>query len=120
MIESTLLGKFHGYIYGKWVDACDGKTMPVVNPATGELLAEVPDMGEMDTVVAIAAADHALATPPDIKTRRAWLKGLGDALLANKEELGRIITLEHGKPHAEGIGEIVYGASFFHFLYNLT
>ena len=116
MIESPLLESFKGYIAGQWVDADDGKTMPVINPATGELLADVPNMGAGETTRAVEAADATLTRLPGIETRQAWLKGLGDALLANKEELGRIITLEHGKPLAEGIGEIEYGATFFHFV----
>ena len=115
MIESPLLERFQGYVGGRWTGADDGKTMPVINPATGELLAGVPSMGPRETTRAVEAADAALSDPVGPETRRAWLTGLGDALLEDKEELGRIITLEHGKPHAEGIGEIEYAASFFHF-----
>jgi len=116
MIKSPLLDSFKGCIAGQWVDADDGKTIPVINPATGELLADVPNMAANETARAVEAADATLADLPGIETRQGWLKGLGDALLENKEELGRIITLEHGKPLAEGIGEIEYGATFFHFL----
>ena len=115
MIESPLLPHMQGYIGGQWVDAADGATMSVINPATGELLADVPRMGAEQTTRAVEAADQALSQPPSIDTRKSWLTALGDALLAEQEELGRIITLEHGKPLAEGIGETQYAASFFHY-----
>ena len=115
MIESPLLDKFQGYIAGHWVGADDGGTLPVVNPATGEPLANVPKMGAAETIRAVEAADSTLSNPPSAETRRGWLNGLGDMLLENKVELGRIITLEHGKPLAEGIGEVEYAATFFHY-----
>ena len=115
MIASPLLEHVQGYIAGQWVDADDGGTLPVTNPATGELLANVPNMGAAEATRAVEDADAALAPLPSIDTRRSWLKDLGDGLLEGKEEFGRIITLEHGKPLAEGIGEVEYSASFFHY-----
>src|SRR5690242_14248730 len=72
-------------------------------------------MGTGETKHAIEAAAAAMSTAPSLDQRRTWLRGVSDALLANKEELGRIITLEHGKPLKEGVGETEYAAGFFSF-----
>ncbi|MFA5663277.1 NAD-dependent succinate-semialdehyde dehydrogenase [Castellaniella sp.] len=113
MIQSPLLDPIAGYIAGQWVDADSAARVDVTNPATGEVLASVPAMGAEETGRAIAAAQAALATIPDIETRRQWLQQANDALLANKKEIGRILCMEHGKPWPEAQGEVEYAASFF-------
>lgn len=113
MIESYLLKNISGYIDGQWVNADSGETTPVLNPANGKTLADFPRMGSAETRRAIAAGKKALQQPVDLDTRREWLEDIRDALLAEKEELGRILCLEHGKPWKEAQGEVEYSASFF-------
>ena len=111
--DPTLLtGK--GYIAGEWVDADDGKTFPVTNPARGDVLIEVADMGVSETRRAIEAAEkarHAWAAKTG-KERSAVMRKWNDLMIENADDLGRILTAEMGKPLAEGKGEILYGASF--------
>ncbi|MCC7333923.1 MAG: NAD-dependent succinate-semialdehyde dehydrogenase [Pirellulaceae bacterium] len=115
MLESPLLNDSLGYIDGKWCAADSGKTMPVTNPATGETIAIVPIMGKSETIRAVDAAAAALATPASIEQRSHWLSQLADLITQHREELGRIITHEHGKPWKEAQGEADYAASFFRF-----
>ena len=115
MIDSPLLTNVRGYINGRWVDARSGETFDVINPATGERLAAVPRMGEGEALAAIEAAEAALrASVPTIQ-RANWLNAIHDRLLEHKQELARIITLEHGKPLKESIAEVEYAAGFFRF-----
>ncbi|MCP1673769.1 succinate-semialdehyde dehydrogenase/glutarate-semialdehyde dehydrogenase [Natronocella acetinitrilica] len=113
MIDSPLLQHVQGYINGQWVDADSGKRVAVTNPATGELLHEIPNMGAAETERAIAAARGALAKPASLDQRRQWLEAIAAALTEHRDEIGRILTLEHGKPLAEGKGEVDYAAGFF-------
>ena len=101
-------------IAGEWVDADDGKTIAVVNPANGEQLGTVPMCGAAETARAIAAADVAQRAWRDVaaKERGATLRRLNDLMLANADDLALIMTSEQGKPLAEARGEIVYAASF--------
>jgi succinate-semialdehyde dehydrogenase/glutarate-semialdehyde dehydrogenase len=102
------------YLNGQWTLADGGGTIPVCNPATGELLAAVPNMGRSETQRAIAAADAAWpawrARPA--KERSAILRRWFDLLVANTADLATIMTSEQGKPLAEAKGEIAYAASF--------
>jgi len=102
------------YIDGGWVDAENGKTFPVRNPATGGSLGAVPDMGAAETRRAIEAADKAWPAwrAKTAKERAAILRSWFDLMIANQEDLAQILTAEQGKPLAEARGEIVYGASF--------
>lgn len=115
MIESPLLPKLTGYIGGRWSDAPVGSTFEVYNPATGEVVANVASMSEVEVKDAIKAGKSALrlTQPYTIETRRKWLEGIRDALNDNKEEMGRILCMEHGKPLKEAQGEVVYAAGFF-------
>ena len=102
------------YIGGRWCDADNGKSFPVTDPATGELLAQVPDMQAAETRRAIEAAKAAW---PDwrrktAKDRAVLLRKWYDLMMANVDDLARIMTAEQGKPLAESIGEISYAASF--------
>lgn len=115
MLDSPLLKTTHGYIDGKWCKADSGKTMPVINPATGEPIAIVPVMGRDETTRAINAAARTLTIPASIEQRRQWLSQLADQITQHREELGRIITHEHGKPLKEAQGEADYAASFFRY-----
>lgn len=115
MIESKLLKAMGGYIDGQWCRASAARTQPVVNPATGEIIATVPIMGREETTLAVDAAARALSIPASIDQRRNWLNHLADLVSQNREELGRIITHEHGKPWNEAQGEADYAASFFRY-----
>jgi succinate-semialdehyde dehydrogenase / glutarate-semialdehyde dehydrogenase len=102
------------YIDGRWCDADNGKSFPVTDPATGELLAQVPEMQAAETRRAIEAAKAAW---PDwrrktAKDRAVLLRKWYDLMMANVDDLARIMTAEQGKPLAESKGEISYAASF--------
>ncbi|HMA88660.1 MAG TPA: NADP-dependent succinate-semialdehyde dehydrogenase [Burkholderiales bacterium] len=102
------------YIDGAWVAADSKKTFPVDNPATGETIGVVPDMGAAETKRAIEAADRAWPAwrAKTAKERSAILRKWFDLMIANQDDLGLILTTEQGKPLAEARGEIAYGASF--------
>ncbi|MFP5257424.1 MAG: NAD-dependent succinate-semialdehyde dehydrogenase [Acidobacteriota bacterium] len=101
-------------IGGQWVGADDGATIAVDNPATGEILGQVPRCGRAETARAIEAAR--LAWPAlramTALQRADLLLRWHDLILASKDDLARLMTLEQGKPLAEAAGEISYGASF--------
>ena len=101
-------------INGQWVQADSGKTFAVRNPATGEVVGNVPAMGTAETRRAIEAAHAAGAAWRKLlaKERAAILRKLNDLMLANTDDLAAIMTAEQGKPLAEAKGEIAYAASF--------
>jgi len=111
--EQELL-KQAGFIDGAWVAADSGAIFAVTNPATGESIATVPDMGAAETKRAIDAAAAALPgwAALTAKERAAILRKWFDLLMAHQEPLARILTAEQGKSLAEARGEIAYGASF--------
>jgi succinate-semialdehyde dehydrogenase/glutarate-semialdehyde dehydrogenase len=113
-LNDTSLLKTQAYIDGQWADADDKSTFAVTNPATGEVIAQVANVGAAETKRAIAAADVAMklwkALPA--KERCAVLERWHDLLLANQEDLAIILTTEQGKTLAEARGEIAYGASY--------
>ncbi|MDC0663008.1 aldehyde dehydrogenase family protein [Marinobacter sp. SS21] len=115
MIESPLLKQLSGYVGGQWLDAADGATFDVYNPATGERIAAVASMAAAEVEQAVAAGCRALKLmqPYPVETRRRWLEEIRDALQADRDELGRILCLEHGKPLAEAKAEVDYAAGFF-------
>jgi succinate-semialdehyde dehydrogenase / glutarate-semialdehyde dehydrogenase len=102
------------YINGAWVAADSGASHAVVNPATGEILARVPDMGAAETRRAIAAADAAWPAwrAKTAKERAAILRRWYELILAQQDDLATLMTCEQGKPLAEAKGEVAYGASF--------
>jgi succinate-semialdehyde dehydrogenase/glutarate-semialdehyde dehydrogenase len=102
------------YVDGQWVDADGGTSLPVTNPATGEVLGAVPNMGAAETRRAIEAANAAWAgwRARTAKERSAILRKWSDLMLANQEDLAVIMTAEQGKPLVESRGEIAYAASF--------
>ena len=101
-------------IDGKWVQAASGRTIQVKNPATGELVGEVPALSAAETRLAIEAAHRAQPAWRAMlaKDRATILRKLFDLMLANADDLATIMTAEQGKPWAEARGEIAYGASF--------
>ena len=109
---SLLVSK--AYVAGQWVDAADGATFAVTNPARGDVIARVPDLTRADAARAIEAADkarHEWAARTG-KERAAILRKWADLCMANQDDLGAILTAEMGKPLAEAKGEIAYGAGY--------
>jgi len=102
-------------IDGKWVAADSGKTIVVKNPATGEVVGEVPAMGAAETRRAIEAAHRAQPAwrARTAKERSIVLRKLYELMMANTEDLAVIMTAEQGKPLAEARGEIAFGSAFF-------
>jgi succinate-semialdehyde dehydrogenase/glutarate-semialdehyde dehydrogenase len=102
-----------GYIGGAWLPAASGRTFAVRDPATGELLADVPKMGAAETRQAIAAAEAAWPAWRALgaKERSGVLRRWYDLILAHREDLARLMTREQGKPLAEARGEIGAGAA---------
>ena len=101
-------------IDGEWVQADSGQTLEVRNPATGELVAYVPNGGSAETRRAIAAAERAMQgwRKTLAKDRAKVLRTLYDLMLANVDDLAFIMTAEQGKPLVESRGEILYAAGF--------
>jgi succinate-semialdehyde dehydrogenase / glutarate-semialdehyde dehydrogenase len=102
------------YIDGKWVGADNGSTLAVNNPATGDLVGEVPAMGTAETKRAIEAAQRAYPVWRALLAgeRSAILRKISDLMMQNMEDLALIMTAEQGKPLSESRGEIAYAASF--------
>ncbi|MFY0730791.1 NAD-dependent succinate-semialdehyde dehydrogenase [Pseudomonas sp. NFX15] len=103
----------HGhFIDGQW--SSGGATYPVLNPANGELIAEVQKAGAEETNRAIDAADRALPAWRKLtaKERSQRLKRWSDLMLSNQKDLATLLSREQGKPLAEAMGEVVYAASF--------
>lgn len=102
------------YVAGQWVGADDGSTFEVTNPARGDVIAVLPDLGREETARAIAAADLAMRewARRTGKERAAVLRKWHDLMMANQDDLGAILTAEMGKPLPEAKGEVAYGASF--------
>src|SRR2546428_14088230 len=102
------------YIDGRWADADSGKSIPVNNPATGEILGTVPNMGAAETRRAIEAANAAFPAwrAKTAKERAVILRKWFDLMMASQDDLAQLLTAEQGKPLAEARGEIAYGASF--------
>ncbi len=113
-LNNPALFREQSYINGQWVSAENDDTFAVINPADGSLLAEV---AELDVAAARAAIEAANAAWPawrsrTAKERSAILRRWFDLMHENKDDLAALMTAEQGKPLAESIGEIIYGASF--------
>ncbi|MGZ5889904.1 MAG: NAD-dependent succinate-semialdehyde dehydrogenase, partial [Hyphomicrobium sp.] len=106
----TLL-KTQGYIDGVWVGT---PVLPVIDKATGEEIARVPDMGAAETNAAIEAAHRAFKpwAARLAKDRSRILRRWYDLIVEHADELALLLTKEQGKPLAEAKGEIIYGAAF--------
>jgi succinate-semialdehyde dehydrogenase/glutarate-semialdehyde dehydrogenase len=100
-------------IAGRWVEG-DASGIAVTNPATGETLAHVPRLGRAEAAEAIAAAEAAMPAWAGLtaKARSVVLRRWFDLMMANQEDLAKIMTAEQGKPLGESKGEIAYAASF--------
>ncbi|BAN26715.1 NAD-dependent succinate-semialdehyde dehydrogenase [Caballeronia insecticola] len=102
------------FIDGQWVAAASGKRFAVSDPATGEVIAQVADSGPADARAATDAAARAFPAWRDTlpKDRAAVLHRWHALIVEHADALGRLISLEQGKPFAEGRGEVMYGASY--------
>ena len=113
-LNNPSLLRQQAFLAGRWCDADSGATFSVTNPATGEVIGHVPDMGADETRRAIDAAQAAWAgwRRRTAKERSAILRRWNDLMLAHADDLAAIMTAEQGKPLAESKGEIAYAASF--------
>jgi len=103
-LSDQALLKTQAYINGQWLDADSGATVPVTNPATGAVIAEVAKCSTAETRRAIEAATA--------KERAACMRKWFNLMMEAQEDLALIMTLEQGKPLAEARGEIAYGANY--------
>ncbi len=113
-LDDPSLLHHQSYIQGQWVDADDGSHFQVDNPANGQTIAYVANSGPAATTRAINAANAAWPQWRALtaKARAGILRRWFDLIIANTEDLARIMTTEQGKPLAEARGEVAYGASF--------
>ena len=111
--DSALL-RTDAYIDGDWRGAADKSRFDVLNPATGAVIASLPDMGVAEAREAIEAADAAWPAwrQKTGKERAGILRKLFFLMMENQEDLAQLITAEGGKPLAESRGEVAYGAAF--------
>src|ERR1700760_2092828 len=114
-LQDPELFRNQAYIGGRWCDADNRATLEVNNPATGEILGTVPLMGTAETRRAIDAAKNAWGDwrRKAAKDRSVLLRKWYELMLANVEDLGKLMTAEQGKPLAEAKREDSDAASFF-------
>ena len=112
LLNDPSLLKTDALINGQWV--AGNSRFDVLDPATGNKLADVANMGPKDAEAAIAAANAAWPAwkAKTGKERSIILRKWFDLLMVNQDDLGRMMTAEQGKPLAEAKGEVAYGASF--------
>ena len=113
-LNNPQLLRCQSYINGEWVDADNGATVAVNNPATGKPIINIANVAANETARAIAAAEQALPLwrAKSAKERAGVLRRWFDLVMANQQDLAQILTAEQGKPLAEAAGEIAYGANY--------
>src|SRR5947208_7254099 len=111
LIQDLKLFREACYIDGRWVAAETGQSIPVDDPATGEILGYVPKFGRLETREAIDAAAAAFREwrARTGKERAAVLRRWFELIMANQDDLALLMTLEQGKPLAESRTEVAYG-----------
>ena len=116
-ISNKELLKEKCYINGIWINSNSQETIQVNDPATLNIVGQVPKCGIIETKLAIDAAEKALPSwkAKTAKERYTLLKKWFDLIMLNQEDLAKIMTIEQGKPINESRGEISYGASFIEF-----
>lgn len=114
LLTDPSLFKEDAYINGQWYKAHSGKTFPVHNPATGEMIAQVSNLDSADAERAVQAAENAFTSwkTKTAKERAIVMRKWFDLIIQNTNDLATLMTLEQGKPLAEAAGEVAYGASF--------
>ena len=117
VIRPQLACKPRAFINNQWVDAENGATFDVKNPARGDVIAQVADLSRTDLARAISGAEIAQKKWAAIsaKERSNILRAWYNLMMDNQADLAKILTAEMGKPLAEAMGEIAYGASFVEF-----
>ncbi|MGL5170275.1 NAD-dependent succinate-semialdehyde dehydrogenase [Edwardsiella tarda] len=112
--KPVVLLRHQAYIDGRWLDAADGATFAVTDPASGACIARVSDMGAEACQQAIRAAQRALPAwrAQTAKQRGLILRRWYDLIGGHRQALAQLLSREQGKPHAEALAEIAYGASF--------
>lgn len=113
-LQDTFLLREQCLVDGEWIGA---PTEPVENPATGDVIARVPQLGaaEAERAVQAASAAFRLWSKRTAKERAVILRKWFDLIIANKEDIAVLMTSEQGKPLAEARGEVEYAASFVEF-----
>ena len=111
-INDQALIKTRSYIDGNWQSS--QTTFDVLNPATGETVAQVCDASVEEATLAVAAAKKAFKawSAMPAHERAKLLRNWFNLMMEHQDDLARILTLEQGKPLAEAKGEIAYGAGF--------
>lgn len=112
-LTRTDLIRSANFINGQWTAAA-GARLDVTDPASGELIASVPDSGAPEALAAVDAAHAAFPAWRKVpaKQRAAIIKRWNDLVMAHQDDLGKLISREQGKPLAEGKGEVAYAASY--------
>jgi succinate-semialdehyde dehydrogenase / glutarate-semialdehyde dehydrogenase len=112
LLKDPTLLKNNALIGGEWVTGTS--SFDVIDPATAEKLTDSPNLGALETKEAIAAANKAWPAwrNKTAKERSIILRNWFNLIMANQDDLARIMTAEQGKPFAEAMGEVAYGASF--------
>ena len=105
------------YVNGDWIDADNGATFDVANPARGDVIAQVADLGRTEVSRAIEAARIAQKgwAAMTAKERSGILRNWFNLMMEHQDDLAAILTAEMGKPLSEAKGEVAYGASFVEF-----
>lgn len=113
-LNDPSLLKHQAYLNGQWVSANDSAVFGVTNPANGEVIAEVPNMGQAETHSVIETARSAWDGWKNklAKERASIIRAWFELIMQNQNDLARILSWEQGKPLSEAMGEIAYGASF--------
>ena len=113
-LNDTTLLKTNALIDGEWVPSDTNDVLPVKNPATGDIIAEVAKSSANQTKIAINAAADAMEDWKNrpAKARANLLRTWFELMMTNQEDLAKIMTSEQGKTLAESRGEIAYGAAF--------
>src|SRR5215813_8626339 len=113
-LKDPRLFRQSAYVDGQWAAAASSATLSVDNPANGEILGTVPKLSAAETRRAIEAANRAFPVwaKKTAKERAQALRRWFDLVMANQDDLARLMTLEQGKPLIESKGEVAYAASF--------
>ncbi|WP_066705895.1 NAD-dependent succinate-semialdehyde dehydrogenase [Celeribacter ethanolicus] len=113
-LRATGLLRDANLVAGDWIEADPETGIAVRNPADGALIGYVPKLGRAEVAKAVKAAEEAQKAwaARTAKDRSNVLRAWFDLMIAHREALAQILTLEQGKPLAEAAGEITYGASF--------
>ena len=114
LLKDPSLFKEEAFINGQWIKADSSNMFDVTNPATGDLIGQVANLGPKDAELAILAAEKAFQDwkMKTGKERANIMRKWFDLIIANTQDLATLMTLEQGKPLVESTGEVAYGASF--------